>query len=279
MERCADRTDRGGAHVQINGIRQHVMRYTREGVVQPCLLVLPGITSPAASWHRVAQRLGEAWDTHVIDFRGRGLSSHGETLDYSVDAMAVDLRAYVAARNIREYAFLGHSMGAHVAARAAVDLGMTPACSVLVDPPMAAPDHPYPYPLDFFLQALDKAEQGIIGDDLLPVHPHWNDADRQLRAQWLHTCDARAVSCAYEEFHNGRFEADAVNLRQPSLLMTAENGVCDAERVQQLLQANTCLEPQRIAGVGHMVAWDDTEAFLYATNFFLRRHMKEAPCR
>lgn len=272
----------GGAHFRVNGIRQHVMRYARqdrESREPASLLVLPGITSPAASWNSVAERLGQRWDTHVLDWRGRGLSSHGKELDYSIDAMAVDLNTYVADRSINEYAFLGHSMGAHVAARATVELGMTPKCTVLVDPPMAGPDRPYPYSLAYFLQSLDEANKGIAGSDLLSAHPQWSDADRQLRAQWLHTCDARAVSCAHQEFHNGRFERDAVRLRVPSLMMSAEHGVCDANLLQRLLEANAGLELCRIDGVGHMIPWDDPEAFLQATETYLSNHMKEAPCR
>jgi hypothetical protein len=69
-----------GGNVQANGIRQHYLRYGGKG---PALILIPGITSPAITWGFVAERLGEHFDTYVLDVRGRGLSSTGPELDYS----------------------------------------------------------------------------------------------------------------------------------------------------------------------------------------------------
>lgn len=65
-----------GANVQANGIRQHYLRYGGQG---PALILIPGITSPAITWGFVAERLGEKYDTYVLDVRGRGLSSSGRS--------------------------------------------------------------------------------------------------------------------------------------------------------------------------------------------------------
>ncbi|HCP31214.1 MAG TPA: alpha/beta hydrolase, partial [Pseudomonas sp.] len=72
-----------GGHVNANGIRQHYLRYGGKG---HALIVVPGITSPAITWGFVAERLGQHFDTYVLDVRGRGLSSSGPDLDYATDA-------------------------------------------------------------------------------------------------------------------------------------------------------------------------------------------------
>ena len=61
-----------GFHVPANGIRHHLLRYGGKG---PKLLVVPGITSPAVTWGFVAETLAQHFDVHVLDVRGRGLSS------------------------------------------------------------------------------------------------------------------------------------------------------------------------------------------------------------
>ena len=39
-----------GAHAHANGIRQHYMRYGGERAGRDAVIVIPGITSPAATW-------------------------------------------------------------------------------------------------------------------------------------------------------------------------------------------------------------------------------------
>ena len=82
-----------GANVHANGIRQHYLRFggSAETSRQP-LVLIPGITSPAITWRFVAERLGQHFDTYVLDVRGRGLSSTGPELDYDTDTCA-DARA------------------------------------------------------------------------------------------------------------------------------------------------------------------------------------------
>ncbi|WP_423056696.1 alpha/beta fold hydrolase, partial [Achromobacter xylosoxidans] len=80
-----------GANVHANGIRQHYLRYGgADGAraERDALILIPGITSPAVTWGFVAERLGQRYDTYVLDVRGRGLSSADPGLDYSLDAQA-----------------------------------------------------------------------------------------------------------------------------------------------------------------------------------------------
>ncbi len=125
-----------GFNIRANGIRQHVLRYRGSG--EPLVLV-PGITSPAITWGFVAERLTEAFDTYVVDVRGRGLSSTGPGLDYGLDAMADDLSGLIEALGLDGATVLGHSMGARIAIRAARRKPVGMKQLVLVDPPVSGP--------------------------------------------------------------------------------------------------------------------------------------------
>ena len=119
-----------GYHVHANSIRQHLLHYPGPG---PQLLLIPGITSPAITWGFVAERLAERFDVHVLDVRGRGLSEAGD-LDYSLDAMAEDAIAVVAAAGLSKPFVMGHSMGGMLATRFALLYPNETAQLVLVNP-------------------------------------------------------------------------------------------------------------------------------------------------
>lgn len=74
-----------GANIRANGIRQHYLRFGGTG---PALVIVPGITTAAALWAFVAERLCATFDVYILDVRGRGLSESGAHLDYSLDACA-----------------------------------------------------------------------------------------------------------------------------------------------------------------------------------------------
>src|SRR3546814_799188 len=89
-----------GAHVHANGIRQHYLRYCGDSAaraVQDPVIIVPGITSPAVTWGFVGERFGRAFDTYVLDVRGRGLSQASDSLDYSREAQAADVIALAGA--------------------------------------------------------------------------------------------------------------------------------------------------------------------------------------
>ncbi len=110
-----------GANVSANGIRQHYLRYggaSGERAQRPAIVLIPGITSPAVTWGFVAEVFGQAFDTYVLDVRGRGLSEASDQLDYSLDAQAADVAGLVTALKLERVILIGHSMGgAHCGTR------------------------------------------------------------------------------------------------------------------------------------------------------------------
>lgn len=263
-----------GANVHANNIRQHYLRYhhaTSETSQRAAVVIVPGITSPAVTWGFVGEVFGRQFDTYVLDVRGRGLSAASDELDYSLDAQADDLVAFVAALGLERFAFVGHSMGARIAARAArrAPRGLTSV--VLVDPPASGPGRrAYPGQLPWYINSMALARKGIDAEGMREFCPTWTEEERRLRAEWLHTCDERAVIASYEGFHSDDFHADAARLEVSSLLITAERGdVVRDEDVVELQRLNQTMAHVRVPDAGHMIPWDNAKGFYEAFGTFL----------
>jgi len=264
-----------GAHVRANGIRQHYLRYGGRG--RPLVLV-PGITSPAITWGFVAERLARHFDVYVLDVRGRGLSESSDALDYGLDACAADVVAFGEALGLRDYALVGHSMGARIAIRAARQAPAGLGCMVLVDPPVSGPGRrAYPAQLPWYIDSIRLMRAGEGFEALRAFSPTWTDAQLRLRAAWLHTCDERAIVATYDGFHADDIHADLPHLKVPALLIVAGRGdVIRAEDLQELQQLMPALQVARVPDAGHMIPWDDEAGFYRAFGDFLGTRIDNA---
>jgi len=263
-----------GANIAANGIRQHYLRYGGTAgarAERPAIVLIPGITSPAITWGFVGEVLGRTHDTYVLDVRGRGLSSASDLLDYSLNAQGADVAAFVTALGLRNFSLVGHSMGARIAARAAMREPRGLVSVVLVDPPVSGPGRrPYPGKLPWYVDSMALARAGTDAEGMRAFCPTWTEAQLQLRAEWLHTCDERAVLDSYEDFHIDDFHADAARLGVPSLLITAQRGdVVRDEEVAELQHATPAMRHVRVADAGHMIPWDNAAGFYAAIGDFL----------
>ncbi|MFV0243582.1 MAG: alpha/beta fold hydrolase [Qingshengfaniella sp.] len=258
-----------GYNVQANGIRHHLIHYPGKG---PVLLLIPGITSPAITWGFVAERLAAAYDVHVLDVRGRGLSSHGE-LDYSLDAMADDAVALTETLGWDKPLVMGHSMGARVAIRAARKAPGAFGGLILADPPVSGPgrrDYPSAWP--WYEDSILIATRGCTGDDLLPFCPTWTEEQRALRAEWLHTCQLDAIKVTFDGFGTDDIHADLPHLKLPMRLVVAGGApVIGDEDVAEITQLAPGIEVRTVPEAGHMIPWDDLEGFLAAVMDFAKQ--------
>ncbi|MGU4701501.1 alpha/beta hydrolase [Burkholderia cepacia] len=263
-----------GANVTANGIRQHYLRYggAQDGrASRPAVVLVPGITSPAITWGFVGEVFGRAFDTYIIDVRGRGLSEASPTLDYSLDAQADDVVELAKALGLQRFALVGHSMGARIAARAARRHPEGLASVVLVDPPVSGPGRrEYPGKLPWYVDSMALARAGMDAEAMRAFCPTWTKSERQLRAEWLHTCDERAVVESYNGFHTDDFHGDAAHLPVPALLITAERGdVVRDDDVAELQRATPSMLHVRVSDAGHMIPWDNAAGFYAAFGNFL----------
>jgi N-formylmaleamate deformylase len=264
-----------GRNLAANGIRQHVLRYGGDGggrAERDAIVLVPGITSPAITWGFVGERLGQHFDTYVLDVRGRGLSSASEQLDYSLQAQIADVVALVQALGLKRYALVGHSMGARIIAGAAAQQPAGLTRVVLVDPPVSGPGRrPYPANWAWYADSIAAASEGCDREAMRKFCPTWTDAQIDLRAEWLHTCDIRAIKASFDGFHSDDFHHFLPQVRVPALLMTAERGdvvlAADVQEIGSLVPGG--VQHHRVPNAGHMIPWDNEEGFYAGFGDFL----------
>ncbi|WP_206169580.1 alpha/beta fold hydrolase [Variovorax guangxiensis] len=267
-----------GGHVCANGIRQHYLRFgggdTEHGE-RDAVIIIPGITSPAVTWGFVAEQFGRKFDTYVLDVRGRGLSSSGEGLDYSLDAQAGDVVALANALGLKRYALVGHSMGGRIAVRAARANPEGLDRLVIVDPPVSGPGRrAYPAKLPWYVDSIRQAAQGMSAQDMRAFCPTWTEEQLQLRAQWLHTCFEPAIVRSFEDFGRDDIHSDLPHIGHPMLLMTAERGdVVRDEDVDEWTSLASQTLHVRVPNAGHMIPWDNEPGFYAAFGDFLGRSL------
>ena len=146
-------------HVTANGIRQHYLDYSGDG---PPLLIVAGITMPAACVEFVALPLAQRHRVISVDPRGRGLSEQPAS-GYALTDYADDLAALIEAIGLERPIVLGHSMGARIAAALAV---YHPEAVGSADPRRPPADRAWPRPLPRSPRPLRRfAAQGPGGGD------------------------------------------------------------------------------------------------------------------
>jgi N-formylmaleamate deformylase len=253
-----------GGHVRANGIRQHYLRYGDSG---PPLVLVPGIVSPAALWDRAGRWLGRTHQCYLLDVRGRGLSEAGGHLDYGVDSCAADVAEFARALDLARPILMGHSMGARIALRAARRSPRQFAALLLLDPPTSGPARrAYPIPIARTLHLLRAAKRGDGEAALRQAgQPAWPEELLRLRAEWLPTCDERAVYVAYDDFHQQDMFADLAAVEIPATLICAgQGGVVSDSDVDEMRRLLPALAVTRLPRAGHQLQVDDFDGMCAA---------------
>jgi len=251
-----------GAHVRANSIRQHYLRFGGSG---PVLIIVPGISTTAAQWAFVAERLCVGRDIFVLDVRGRGLSESGPHLNYSLDACASDLLAFTEALGITRYTILGHSMGARIGIRASRWRPASIERLIMADPPVSGPGRrAYPIPIEPLIRLLHSAQRGDVEAALRgPDAPNWPEQHIKMRAEWMHTCDERALTESHKGFHHDDVHFDLGNLAVAATLIVAgKGGVIRGEDEAEIQRLLPSIAIRRLEGASHQMQIDDTERFL-----------------
>lgn len=254
--------------VDCGGTRLHLLEYGEGG--DP-LVVLPGITSPAATWEFVAEQL--AGDRRVItwDARGRGLSDH-PTSGYTMADFANDLKLLLDGLGLDQPAILGHSMGARILAYFGAHCPHAVGPLILVDPPMMGPGRPpYASPVSAYIDELRKARAGNLTiDELSRSWPSWDVARLRERQVWLPTCSEDGVRESYRGIEQDDLVQSWGALPGPVMLMMgAESPALTTEDEAELRRANPGATYVSVAGTGHMIPFDDLDSFLRVVRRFL----------
>ena len=260
-----------GRWFRSGGLRLHALDYgalerASGADERPSLLILPGITSPAISMDFVARRLTDLVRPVVVDLRGRGLSDAPDDGDYSLGAYADDVEAAVEGLGLGRTVLLGHSLGARIAAAAAIRPGADYAGSVLVDPPMSGPGRaPYPPTLEAFRKQLQQAQRGTDAEEVAGFWPRWSLRERELRARWLASCASESIDATHRGFETEDFFDYWGSVPQPTTLVYgADSPVVDAAGVKEAASAHPGARLVGVEGAGHMIFWDNPEGSMTA---------------
>lgn len=263
--------------VRSGPLRLHLLDYgPADGVP---VLILPGITSPAITMDFVAQGLSDLVRPLVLDIRGRGLSDNppetaaGALHGYDLASYVADVDAVVTGLHLESPILLGHSMGARIAALAAITGQHQLRGTVLVDPPMSGPGRdPYPTTLEAFLRQLDQARRGTNADEVAQSWPRWPRREQELRARWLSTCSRTALAATHAGFESEDFFTFWPEVPAPAVLVHgSDSPVVTAAGAQEAAKTNPAAELVEIPGAGHMVFWDEPDASLTAVRDALRK--------
>ncbi|ENU56658.1 alpha/beta fold hydrolase [Acinetobacter guillouiae] len=261
-----------GSNVAANQVRLHYLRYGGKG---HALVLIPGITSPAITWGFVAEKLAQFFDVYVLDIRGRGLSSSGEHLQYDTDTCAQDILDFVKKLDLESYYLVGHSMGARFAIRCAAFEPKGLKKIVLIDPPVSGPGRrAYPSQLSWYVDSIQQSIQGMNAEDMKQYCPSWTLAQRQLRAEWLHSCYLPAVIKSFHDFHHIDIHQYIPKVKVPTLLMVAGKGdVILAGDIAEIQLLNSRILVNCVKNAGHMIPWDDLNGFLAGFSDFLEQRL------
>jgi N-formylmaleamate deformylase len=109
-----------------------------------------------------------------------------------------------------------------------------------------------------------------MAEELKSYLPSWGTEHLRLRAEWLHTCDERAVTVAYQGFHEDNIHDDLSHIVSPTLVMAAQNGdVILPDELNEIASLISTVETVRVNAAGHMIPWDNFNGFFAAVDTFL----------
>jgi len=181
------------------------------------LLFVHGWQAAAAVWEPLLEHLGPHYRTLTVDLRGFGASSAAPG-PYSLDRFAGDLRDLVAALDLDPLVVVGHSMGATVAQRFAIDHPDALEGLVLIAP---VPASGVPFPpsvVEFFRSTAgnpERAAQWLDGLTFGETTPEIRRLLREIHA----SADAGAALESLVAWQQADFSDEAATIETPTLIL------------------------------------------------------------
>lgn len=211
------------------------LAFVEQGSGSPALLFVHGWQGDHTVWDRVVDALGPQRHTVAIDLRGGGASRLAPG-PYRIERFAADLRDLVAARNLGPVVVVGHSMGATVALRLAVDSPELVRGLILIAP-VPASGGAYSEKGLAYLRGVARDENAVRAWLARTVEQPPDEAtlDRLNAVAAKMTRDAALES--FESFAHADFAERTRAIAAPALVVASEHDAPDAceRRVVSLL--------------------------------------------
>ena len=242
------------------------------------LVLLHGLTDNGASWaHAVTRWTSSGWTVVTVDARGHGSSprwTEQELAGRPGDVMVDDVVRLT--REVGPVALVGHSMGAGVAVAAAAQQPEGVWAVVAEDPPFTLP--PRRRDPDRARQYLEQHADDLATPRRTRIargrieHPTWPASELEPWAEADEQCDDALLatgdivpSTPWPELV-GRLSGAV-----PLLVVTGEHDVL-VDVSSEIMARDHGAQVVRIAGTGHCVRRDDSDAYHAAVDEFLTHH-------
>lgn len=248
---------------------------------EPAVLLLHGLLGRASHWAGVARRLAPRHRTVALDQRGHGHS--GRLVGpYGPDAYATDAIATVEQLGLGPVVLVGHSMGALTAWQCA---GLRPDLVVgvvLCDMRAAAlgeagqrewADWLAAWPVPF--ATLADARRWFAAEDPWadPAHPARVDflleTLRERRDGWYPMHNSRHLLASREAWIRDAHWDELARVGCPALVVRGVDGELGRAEAQEMVRVLPYGRYAEVADAGHLVPWDQPDAFCSAVEGFL----------
>ena len=252
---------------------------------RPPIVLLHGGGQTRHSWKRTAERLRDSHTVFALDFRGHGESDWDADGDYSLDAFAADLVAFLQTLD-QPAVLVGASLGGITAMIVAGEHSELVAALVLVDVVVEVEQAGMRRIRDFMGAHRDGfATLEEVADAIAAYNPHRPrspDLDglrKNLRrgedGRWYWHWDPAFMVIEDEPRRLAdpeRLKRAAGRVRVPTLLVRGRRSdvVSDAG-IKDMLRRIASAEVADVAAAGHMVVGDDNDVFATALESFLAR--------
>ena len=216
-----------------------ITAYAVEGAGPP-LLLIHGVGARLDAWDGVVTALGGRFTTIRLDLRGHGESSKPPG-PYSAALFAEDARALLDHLGIGRCHVAGHSLGATVALRLALDAPDRVERLALLSAAAGRTEEER----QRVMERLAIVEHGIPGEHFRRSLPRWfSDEFRRANAELLERYaarnmenDPRAYAAAYRVLATTDLADEAARIRVPTLVVTGEGDIGSNPRMARLLHA------------------------------------------
>jgi pimeloyl-ACP methyl ester carboxylesterase len=247
--------------VTVNAVRLHIQEL---GEGPPVVMIHGLLVGSLASWYfTAAPALSRTHRVILYDLRGHGMSDRPSS-GYSVKEQTRDLEALVDALGLGSIALAGHSFGALVALRFALDHGDRVSKVVLVEPPLPPSrfeefDSFLRLPAEQMIDALPASQRRALGEGRRPAR-RLVEKILRLAGETSLLSDLRAEPDIPDE--------TLASLRCPALCLMGSTSSLRpvGDRLARVIPGSQ----RRVLEGGHYLHLDATEAVTRSIDEFLR---------
>lgn len=257
--------------LEVNGVKLHYLEWgSRES--RPMLLLHPAPLN-AHVWDLFARAMSRHYRVVAADARGFGESQWSDV--YGTDTFIDDIRAYVAALNLKRPILCGNSMGATLAYSYAslfpqdvdrlivVDTGPGEKPTEAGAPSGARPSGPPPVPAGPFTSPEDAAAKvpPVFGPAFVKAMVEHN-LKKGTGGQWHWKYDPAVVAAGEQSARDPRRWSRWNAVKCPTLILKGERSPALTQRVaDQMISENTNASLVILPNAGHFIPLEQPAAF------------------